>query len=66
MAICEGCYLLRTNLTQNDPAALWKQYIQLTDAEWAFGIHKDELVIRPIWHQKDNRVRAHILVCFLA
>jgi transposase len=66
MAICEGCYLLRTNLTQNDPAMLWKQYMQLTDAEWAFRIHKDELVIRPIWHQKEKRVRAHILVCFLA
>ena len=43
----QGCYLLRTNVTQNDPAALWKQYLQLTDAEWAFGIHKDELVILP-------------------
>ena len=66
MAISEGCYLLRTNLTQSDPAALWKQYIQLTDAEWAFRIHKDELALRPIWHQKQDRVRAHILVCFLA
>ena len=47
MAISEGCYLLRTNLTQSDPAALWKQYIQLTDAEWAFRIHKDELALRP-------------------
>ena len=66
MAISEGCYLLRTNLTQSDPAMLWKQYIQLTDAEWAFRIHKDELAIRPIWHHKEDRVRAHILVCFLA
>jgi len=64
--LSEGCYLLRTNLTNVDPKALWKRYIQLTEAEWAFRITKDELVIRPIWHQKADRVRAHILVCFLA
>ncbi len=65
-ALSEGCYLLRTNLTGSDPATLWKQYIQLTEAEWAFRITKDELKIRPIWHQKAERVQAHILVCFLA
>ena len=65
-ALSEGCYLLRTNLTDTDPATLWKRYIQLTEAEWAFRIHKDELAIRPIWHQKKDRVLAHILVCFLA
>ena len=65
-ALSEGCYLLRTNLHETDPAILWKRYIQLTDAEWAFRIHKDELDIRPIWHQKQERVLAHILVCFLA
>ena len=65
-ALSEGCYLLRTNLTESDPATLWKQYIQLTEAEWAFRIQKDELAIRPIWHQKSDRVLAHILVCFLA
>jgi transposase len=64
--ISEGCYLLRTNLTDVDPRTLWKRYIQLTDAEWAFRITKDELVIRPIWHQRADRVQAHILVCFLA
>jgi len=64
-ALSEGCYLLRTNLTDSDPATLWKQYIQLTEAEWAFRIEKDELGIRPIWHQKENRVLGHILVCFL-
>jgi len=64
--LSEGCYLLRTNLMATDPAALWKQYIQLTEAEWAFRITKDELEIRPIWHQKADRVKAHILVCFLA
>lgn len=62
----EGCYLLRTNVTDLEPAALWKQYIQLTEAEWAFRIGKDELRLRPIWHQKKDRVLGHILVCFLA
>ena len=57
---------MRTNVTDLEPAALWKQYIQLTEAEWAFRISKDELRLRPIWHQKKDRVLAHILVCFLA
>jgi transposase len=65
-ALSEGCYLLRTNLTETDPATLWKRYIQLTEAEWAFRISKDELEIRPIWHHTEERVLAHILVCFLA
>jgi len=65
-ALSEGCYLLRTNLTDIDPTTLWKRYIQLTDAEWAFRITKEELTIRPIWHQKADRVKGHILVCFLA
>jgi transposase len=65
-ALSEGCYLLRTNLNETDPAVLWKRYIQLTEAEWAFRIAKEELRIRPIWHQKTNRVLAHILICFLA
>ena len=64
--LSEGCYLLRTNLNETDPATLWKRYIQLTEAEWAFRISKDELRLRPIWHQKADRVKAHILVCFLA
>jgi transposase len=62
----DGCYLLRSNLKGVDAATLWKRYIQLTDAEWAFRITKDELEIRPIWHRKEDRVKAHILVCFLA
>jgi transposase len=62
----DGCYLLRSNLTGVDAATLWQRYIQLTEAEWAFRITKDELEIRPIWHQKEERVKAHILVCFLA
>jgi transposase len=64
--LADGCYLLRSNLTDVDAATLWKRYIQLTEAEWAFRIEKDELEIRPIWHQKEDRVKAHILVCFLA
>jgi transposase len=64
--LADGCYLLRSNLTGVDAATLWKRYIQLTEAEWAFRIAKDELEIRPIWHQKEDRVKAHILVCFLA
>lgn len=64
--LADGCYLLRSNVLDVDAATLWKRYIQLTEAEWAFRITKDELVIRPIWHHKEDRVKAHILVCFLA
>jgi transposase len=64
--LADGCYLLRSNLTGVDAATLWRRYIQLTEAEWAFRITKDELDIRPIWHHKEDRVKAHILVCFLA
>jgi transposase len=62
----EGCYVLRTNVRDWTPEALWRTYIQLTEAEAAFRIHKSELSIRPIWHQREDRVLAHILVCFLA
>jgi transposase len=61
-----GCYLLRSNVQDWSDAALWKAYIQLTEAEAAFRIEKSDLSIRPIWHQKQDRVLAHILVCFLA
>jgi hypothetical protein len=61
-----GCYLLRTNVAEKDPVKLWKQYIQLVDVEWAFRISKDELELRPVWHQQADRVKAHILVCFIA
>ena len=64
--LTEGCYLLRSNLTGYSAAQLWKMYIQLMDAEAAFRVHKSELVLRPIWHQTESRVQAHILVCFLA
>ncbi|HYM90955.1 MAG TPA: IS1634 family transposase, partial [bacterium] len=62
----EGCYVLRTNITDWPPEALWQTYIHLTDAEAAFRIQKSELGLRPIWHQRPDRVQAHILVCFLA
>lgn len=65
-ALSEGCYLLRTNIADWTDEELWKAYIQLTEAEAAFRIHKSDLSIRPIWHQKEDRVLAHILVCFLA
>jgi transposase len=61
-----GCYLLRSNVTDWSDEELWRAYIQLTEAEAAFRIHKSDLSLRPIWHQKEDRVRAHILVCFLA
>ena len=64
--LSEGCYLLRSNVTDWTGEVLWKAYIQLTEAESAFRIHKSDLNIRPIWHQKEDRVLAHILVCFLA
>lgn len=64
--LSEGCYLLRTNITNWSGEDLWKAYIQLTEAEAAFRIHKSDLSIRPIWHQHEKRVKAHIFVCFLA
>ena len=65
-ALSEGCYLLRSNIADWCPEDLWRAYIQLTHAEAAFRIHKSDLDLRPIWHQRADRVQAHILVCFLA
>lgn len=62
----EGTYLLRTNLTAGKPEELWKQYIVLTEIEQAFKEIKQDLSIRPIYHQKDERIEAHIFVSFLA
>ncbi len=64
--LSEGCYLLRSNITDWSAEELWRAYIQLTEAEAAFRIQKGDLRIRPIWHQREERVEAHILVCFLA
>jgi transposase len=60
-----GAYLLRTNCTEKDPAKLWRWYMQLSQAEEAFRISKSDLSLRPVFHQKTQRVEAHILVCFL-
>lgn len=65
-AQAQGAYLLRTNCTETDPAQLWKWYIQLSQAEEAFRISKSDLSLRPVFHQKTQRVEAHILVCFLS
>jgi transposase len=62
----DGHYLLRSNLTDKDPATLWKLYVQLTQVELAFRTVKSELGIRPIYHQKEDRADAHILIAFLA
>ena len=57
---------LRSNIPDWSPEELWRTYIQLTEAEAAFRIQKSDLAIRPIWHQRKDRVQAHIFVCFLA
>jgi transposase len=62
----EGRYLLRTNLTGKDPAELWRFYIQLTEIEAAFKTMKDDLALRPIFHQLERRIEAHIFVAFRA
>jgi len=62
----EGRYLLRSNLTGRDPAELWRHYILLTEIEQAFKELKSDLAIRPIYHQKDDRIEAHIFVAFVA
>lgn len=61
-----GAYLLRTNYPADDPVQLWRWYVQLTQAESAFRTGKSDLHLRPLFHQKAQRVQAHILVCFLA
>ena len=62
----DGHYLLRTNLVAEDPAVLWDRYMQLTQIEAAFKCLKSDLGIRPIHHQLEHRVEAHIMVAFLA
>jgi len=62
----EGRYLLRTNLCGQDPAQLWQFYIQLVEVEAAFKTMKDDLQLRPIYHQLEQRIEAHIFVAFLA
>ena len=62
----EGCYLLRSNLVHRNPAILWEYYIQLTEVEQAFKDLKQDLAVRPVFHQDDNRIDAHIFVSFMA
>jgi transposase len=64
--ITQGCYMLRSNIIDWTGEELWRAYIQLTDAEEAFKIQKNDLQLRPVFHHKEHRVEAHILVCFLA
>ena len=62
----EGRYLLRTNLTDDDPARLWSLYLQLVSVEEAFKDLKGDLAIRPLFHQLESRIEAHIFIAFLA
>ena len=62
----EGRYLLRSNFSQGDPAALWQQYMILTQVEEAFKNLKGDLALRPIFHKSDRRIEAHIFVSFLS
>ena len=62
----EGRYLLRSNLTGEDPATLWRYYMQLSEIEQAFKELKHDLAIRPIFHQREDRIEAHIFVAFIA
>jgi transposase len=64
--LTEGTYILRSNIHDWTDEELWKTYIQLSEAEAAFRIQKSDLCIRPIWHHKQERIKAHILICFLA
>jgi transposase len=64
-ALRDGAYLLRTNLNDRSPEALWKMYVQLTEVEAVFRAMKSELAIRPIWHWVGSRVEAHVMVAFL-
>ena len=61
----QGAYLLRTNCTEEDPVKLWRWYIHLTEIEDAFRVSKSDLGLRPVYHQREDRVQAHIMVCFL-
>ena len=62
----EGRYLLRTNLTDTDPAKLWELYLRLVSVEQAFKNLKDDLAVRPVFHQRGDRIEAHIFIAFLA
>ena len=65
-AMAGGSYILRTNWTETDLKMIWNTYIRLTEVEDSFRTEKHDLGVRPIFHQKQERTRAHILICFLA
>ena len=65
-ALSEGAYLLRTNLPDWPAEELWRSYIHLTQVESAFRVEKSDLSLRPIWHQLEHRVQAHVLFSYLA
>ena len=62
----EGRYLLRTNLTESDPAKLWQFYLQRVEVEAAFRTLKSDLALRPVFHHEQSRIEAHIFIAFLA
>lgn len=64
--LSEGTYILRSNVQDWTDEDLWKTYVQLSEAEAAFRVQKSDLCIRPIWHRKQERIKAHVLICFLA
>jgi transposase len=64
--LTEGVDILRTNVTEWTDEALWQTYLQLTEAEAAFRIHQSDLAIRPIWHHQQGRIKAHLLIGFIA
>jgi len=66
MILRDGMYLLRTNLTETEPDVIWRRYVLLTQVEAAFKSLKSDLAIRPVYHQLEHRVDAHIFVAFLA
>lgn len=61
----QGAYLLRTNCREQDPVKLWRWYIHLTEVEDAFRVGKSDLLMHPLYHQREDRVQTHIMVCFL-
>jgi len=66
MILRDGMYLLRTNLTETDPNVIWERYVLLTQVEAAFKSLKSDLAVRPVYHQLEHRVEAHIFVAFMS
>jgi transposase len=66
MLLRDGMYLLRTNITETAPDVIWQRYVLLTEIEAAFRCLKSDLAVRPVYHQLEQRVEAHIFVAFMA